>query len=558
MSATNPFSTVDISVLPRSFHHLSQSNRTTLGYGYLYPVFALDLMPGATIKVGATSILKAQPMVAPSMTPQNLYLHSFFVPYRLVDRNFTKGVIGCDEKGTRYDYQFPIWNPPSADQIVGSLWDYFGLPINVQYGGESAFQVLNTNCKGVEPTVYLKRAYNLIYNEWFRDENLVDEVDLDSELLQKRAWKKDYFTACLSSQQKPNDVGSYASLPVNTILSESQNAFNLFNSKNVSGGSVSCSGLSFYNTPETIYRNASDSGMFLDVTGSQSSTVQSYPFSSFSSVSESGRLVASLNPNWLSATSTAFDVSDMRLAFQLQKYYEKNARGGTRYVEWLKMHFHSDIHDDTLQIPEFVGGTKVPILVNDIFQTSQTSQNAPLGTRGGVGNSILGDYIGKWSAREHGVFIVLASVLPRAEYMQGVNRMWIKHDNLDWYKPEFCMLSEREVYRGELVCSSSSDDSVAEQYNKSLFGYQEMYNEYRYLPDITTGHMRTVFNYWHQTRNFDPSVENNFNREFIECDPSMRTFASYTEDPFMCMFNFDVKAYLPMTYRGTPGFIDHF
>lgn len=550
---SNIFNTVETLIVPRCYLHNSQDLRSTMNFGKITPVFCKRLIPGETVAIYHASLIKCQPMSAPSMTPMSLYLHTFFVPFRLLDANFERGYTGSTEKGVAYDYDFPIWEPDSDDLKVGSLWDYFGLPLNVTASG-GVCTLATTNVKGVEPTIYLKRAYNLIYNNWYRNENLIDEVDLDSGDIQYRCWKKDYFTSALPFREKPAWVddgqGNLSpnpvySFPVNTmvsgvgmsnlVLDHDDSLKELFIHSNTGSGTntgsynVYTTNLHWKPTSQQQQPISTDDKLVVDVAD-----------------------IASR----LTATSTSFDVSDLRFAVQMQKWAERNARAGSRFTEYLRARFAVAPLDARLQIPEFVGGTKQPIIVSDVIQTSMTSGSEALGTRGATGTSVGSDYIGKYHCEEPGFIITLASILPKAEYMQGVNRQFIIHDRMDFVSPEFCCLSERDIKQGELCVSTSNDDETAMAYNTKNFGYTGMYNEFRFLPNITTGLMRTKFAYWHMTRVLDNSVA--LNQDFVECHADNRPFVVQNEDPFMLMMKTDIKDFLPITHHATPGLVDHF
>lgn len=556
---SNIFTSVETLSTPRSFQNMKFGNRTTYTLGKLYPSFAMDCVPGDTIKIGMSSIVKCQPLSAPSMTPMKMTTHFFFVPYRLLDENFGQKVTGMTEDGhVLENIDFPLWSPDDSDIRIGSLWDYFGLPINV----DNNRQVITTNCTGVEPTAYLKRAYNFIYNKMYRNENFSDEIDLDSNNLQYRCWRADYFTKALPWQQKPGyDVGSMFSLPVNPVVTGNI-PLSAWDSNNTRYQNIA--------TPQVSASNACYTAINTDFPPSSSSGGRSI-------LSGVGNLGYGINASDINISSSTFDMSDLRLVAQMQKWAERNARTGSgRYDEYIFAHFAVKPRDSRLQLPEFIGGFKTPIVIGDSFQTSSTVEGSTTetvqGNRIGIGNAIGGSYTRSYFVEEFGIILGITSILPQAEYSQGMPRQWIKHDSLDFFRHELCCLSEREVYTGELVCSSDSDNVVAEKMNKFTFGYQGMYDEMRFFNNQTTGEMRTFYNYWHQSRLLDAGhhtegtgsdsheVPNTLlNQSFVECQNApVRPFVDHIHDQFMTIHSYDVKAFRPVTYRSNPGLTDHF
>lgn len=532
------FDAVETLVVPRSFFKMSPSCRTTMNIGKLYPTFVKRMIPGETIDLYQAQLVKVQPMQAPSMTPLTYYCHAFFVPFRLCDDEFEKKYMGFDDKGNPYEGEFPLWNCP--ENPVGKIWDYLGLPINVGLE-DSIWSVKNTNVSGIEPSAYYRIGYNLIYNNWFRNADLIDEVSTDNEELLYRCWRKDYFTSALPFQQKP-DVPMAFDVQTHVNQNFPVSAFN------ASGEAYQNIATPQYSANSTVY--SAHNTAFPPASSTGGRTI----------LSGAGNLGYGVLASDVELSNTSFTIAEMRLAFQMQKWAERNARcvGAGRFADFLRAHFGVSPRDERLQIPEFIGGTKAPILISDVVQTSASEKDNPLGNRGALGSSVGGDHLGKYHCVEPGFVICLASILPQSEYMQGVNRQFIIHDRMDFVSPEFCCLSERKIDSGELVVSSSTDNDVARQYNTKLFGYTGMYNEYRYLPNITTGRMRTVFHYWHQTRVFDPTIDNPLNADFVQCHADNRVFMAREEDPFIVNIKTDVKDFLPITYRAEPGLIDHY
>lgn len=595
---SNIFSSVETLSIPRSKQKLSFRHVTTYGYGKLYPCFALDCVPSDTIKIHCASVLKAFPMVAPNMTPGKLTIHFWFVPYRLLDENFTKGVRGFDDEGKSFEYQFPKWTPAKKnDSLIGTLWDYFGLPINVKNkvveGVETTQLVEDDTCvDGVEPSAYLKRAYNLIFNTMYRNENTrISEVDLDSDDIQFRCWRPDYFTKSLPMPQKPFDLDSVFGLPIRLsgYLPVEDTIWTAFNSAGSEVGRVrglpvirdsqsNGTGLTLgdkFSAFDELYN-----GISFDVSSSNvRPTIR--PYGGDGPLSSSAKQIALESVNiGDSMNISAFDQSDFRLWMQLQKWAERNNRGGSsRYDEFIKVHFGIQPQDARLQLPEFLGGVKTTIAVADDFAQSGYSvgdSQVPQGNRVGVGGCACIDKIRSYNVQEFGCIIGIASILPQAEYMQGVEREWIKHDSLDFFRHEFCCLSDQEVYNGEVCVSNgkyisggstaslSTDEKIA--FNRGVFGYQGIYDYMRFKFNRITGQMRTLFGFWHQARTFNATADSskhtqvNLNNNFVEArGVSLRPFVQQdVGDCFYVKNIFQIEAYRPCTARAIPGLSDHF
>lgn len=559
----NIFSESEVLAMPRSFQKFAWNLLTSMDYGKLYPIFIMDCIPGDTIRVQGNINVRARPMVFPNLTPNTLTVHFFFVPYRKLDDNFTEGVAGTTEDGEAVNYDFPKWEISPTSKKIKTLWDYFGLPINVKINNSGIIEEDNTNVSGIEPTRYLKRAYNFICNEMYRNENFKEKIDLDSEEIQYRCWRADYFTKSLPWQQKPSEC-NYFALPVNTTIQSAE-----FLSDFCKSSEQEFKQLKLYQMPTDENLN------IFTTLNNQTVAIGTEPFET-TSTTNTVPLVANLDSGQWNAISTAFDISDLRLAGQMQKWAERNARGGTRYDEMIRAHFGITPRDARLQLPEFIGGFKFPILCGENYSTVETESH-PQGTRAGIGNGIGGNKIRKYFVEEYGLIMGIASILPQSQYQQGMPREWIKHNQLDFFHHELCCLSEREVYQGELVCSNDNADNIingknyTQLYNKNTFGFQGMYNEYRYHPNIVTGEARIgELACWHQSRLMNPNytIDNDgkikpatvLGEDFVEAKDVRKTCFGDLEgtDPFIIQGHFKVKAFRLMTYKAEPGLFDHF
>ena len=252
------------------------------------------------------------------------------------------------------------------------------------------------------------------------------------------------------------------------------------------------------------------------------------------------------------SSATTFNVSDLRLAFQVQKWLERNARGGARYVEFLRSHFGVSPRDDRLQRPEYIGGSKSPVIISEVLQTAGTGvtgQTTPQGNMAGHGISVNQSHCASYYAQEFGVVIGLMSVMPRTAYQQGINRQWLRQTKYDFYFPEFANLSEQAIEGAEIYASATAADNV------SVFGYQGRYDEMRYKPNLVCGQLRDTYDYWHLGRQFTSKPL--LNDSFIQCVPRKDVFAAQTEPALIVQFGNLIKAVRPLPRLAEPGLIDH-
>lgn len=482
----------------RSVFDLSYDKKFTADMGYLYPVMCDEVVPGDRWKIGNEIIIRFQPLVAPVLHEINAYVHYYFVPYRLLDEtweDFITGGVDGDSEAV-----LPRWNPTNT--AVGSLWDYFGFPTGVVPTGRL-------------PLDYMRRAYNLVYNEYYRDETLIDEVALTNEIILKRAWEKDYFTSALPWQQR----GTAPALPI-------------------SGTSQALWALGDFvaDVPPSMagFVNTSSPNMYTGNTGSQ----------------QRDNALAFFNKNSVDLSeATTFNVSDLRLAFQIQKWLERNARAGVRYTEFLGAHFGVNPRDDRLQRPEYLGGSKNPVIVSEVLQTSSTDTESPQGNLAGHGITVGSTFCADYFAQEFGLIIGIMSVMPKPAYQQGIDRQWLRQTKYDFYFPEFANLSEQAIERVELYASA------VEAENETIFGYQGRYDEMRVKRNMVCGLMRTDFNYWHMGRIFGSAP--GLNQSFIDCDATKRIFAVPSEPGLIIDVGNRITAIRPMPIQSEPGLIDH-
>ena len=268
-------------------------------------------------------------------------------------------------------------------------------------------------------------------------------------------------------------------------------------------------------------------------------------------LSASGNVpIAGLNDNVVDlSAATAYSIAEFRTAFQIQKWMERNARAGARYVEFLNSHFGVSPRDDRLQRPEYIGGSKSPIIISEVLQTSSTDVTTPQGNMAGHAMGLSSSFCGKYSATEYGLIIGIMSVMPKPSYQQGIDRQWLRRTTYDFFFPEFVNLSEQAVLNAEIYASAVEKD------NLDIFGYQGRYNEMRVKSNMVCSQMRDTFDYWHLGRQFSSLPV--LNDEFIECIPSKRIFASESEPGLIVSFGNVIKAFRPLPLMPEPGLIDH-
>ncbi len=538
------FSEVRGNEVGRSVFNLSHVKRLTADMGQLIPVLFLECVPGDTMKIGCEAVTRFQPLVAPILDNVDLYVHYFFVPTRLLmdgDKDWETFLTGGKD-GKDNSVSLPLWtfsyadgssvdpkNPFSNGVTNGkySLWDYFGLPIK-----DSATDLKVRDANHV--LGFAQRAYNFIWNEYYRDENLCDEVSLNNGTLLYRAWKKDYFTSSLPWQQR----GISPALPISGTLP-----------------------LSFFTESGTLPNYVPLDGKLgsIGVSSEGSNVLRFYAAndSSGGGSQPSKGITGSVNLQ----DATTFDVAVLREAFQIQRWLELNARAGVRYTEFLKAHFGYAPLDEVLQRPEYIGGTKSEIVISEVLQTSrtvdstETEKGSPQGNLAGHGLGAMSDFIATYTAKEFGYIVGIASWMPKASYQQGVNRMFSRRTKYDWYFPEFAHLSEQSLTKGEVYATGD------EAHDNSIFGYQSCYAEMKYMPSINTSDMRDTFSYWHLGRKFssDPSLNAGFLTTNSAYSGGIRKdiFAVKNEPGLIVQFGNVVEAIRPMPVYGTPGFIDH-
>lgn len=548
----NIFNSIRLKRPKRNVFNLSYENKLTMNMGELVPIMCMPIVPGDKFRVNTEALVRLAPLVAPMMHRVNVYTHYFFVPNRLVWNQWedfiTKGIDGEDSPVfPRISLASDMATGYAARFRDGSLWDYLGLPSLAKIGS-TAVDGSSPNAVAVPVGFSVSalpfRAYQLIYNEYYRDQNLTDPIEFALTsgtisnadfsaltFLRRRAWEKDYFTSALPWLQRGPEV----TVPLN-------------------GGR---SGIDVY------YQGTGDSAQqWKDADGRTwtGSTFYDGTFitkpgdltgmnAQFVGTQQLGNRAPELDPNGtlkVDLDEAGVSIQDLRTSNALQRWFERNARGGSRYIEQILAHFGVRSSDARLQRPQFLGGGKMPIAVSEVLQTSSTDATSPQANMAGHGISAGVNNGFKHYFEEHGYVIGLMSIMPRTGYQQGVPRDFTKFDNMDFYFPEFAHLSEQEIKNQELYVS---DDPA---YNEGTFGYTPRYAEYKYHESEAHGDFRSNMAFWHLNRIF--SEKPNLNTKFVECNPSNRVFATSQtqDDKFWVQIYQDVKALRLMPKYGTP------
>ena len=579
-NSVSRFSAVPANVdIQRSKFDRSSSLKTSLNAGKLVPFYVDEVLPGDTFDMKTSYVARMSTPLTPVMDTAFLDMYYFFVPMRLLWDHWK--AFNGESESAWYDpdveYTIPAWDRMrevsySIDPEPGSVADYMGIPVG------NGVDTMNYSFN-----ILPFRAYQLIWNNWFRDQNLQDEVLVNKDdVVSADEWRRfaqknyilpinkkhDYFTSCLPSPQKGNSVnidlgGVVPVYSLNRVYDIPESWYdrngNYFASDTIRFG-TSAVGFS----PEE-----NDFLSFRDVLGKisydrnykdgQEPILDTYAAVDEQTVSSDGGSNAdrSMNPVNLYADlrQAACTVNDLRKAFAIQRLFERDARSGTRYREFLKAHFGVTIPDNTVQIPEYLGGECVPLTTNQVVMTANAA-NKPLGTTGAFSKTVgqNGSFVKSFT--EHGYLIGVMGIRTKHTYQQGINKLWSRKSRFDFYLPVLANLGELPVYTKEIY--ASDDVSV-----DNVFGYQEAWAEYRYKPSLCTGEMRSgvsnTLDIWHYADNYSerPYLSDEWIRETpLNIDRTLAVSADVAHQVYID-FYFDLQCVRPMPLYSIPGLIDH-
>lgn len=569
------FSDAPAMYMKRTKFDRSHVYKTTFDSGSLIPVFIDEVLPGDTTRMSVNYFARLATPIKPIM--DNIYLDwfFFFVPNRLVWEHWQNFCFEQEDPDDSTDYVIPTVTATgnSENTYIGSLWDYFGLPVNT-----------SGNLSGISALPF--RGVYLIWNEWFRDENLQKSVKIQkgdtNEVLnsarasEQPSWvftsgtdifpglacpprgkRHDYFTSALPWTQKGPGVSIGLAGTASIVDPSPANGYLLHSTSDqlaaIAARGVTASG---YGGDREAYGTGSIS--FNRGEDSHWSTVGGFAGNSSDNITMSAQSASTYlgNDSYVDLdTSSIFTINSLRTAFQMQKFYERLARGGSRYTEVLRSFFGVVSPDARLQRPEFLGSFTKMVNVNPIAQTSATDTTSPQGNLSAYGVTAAKFHGFTKSFVEHGY--VFGFVCARADltYQQGINKMWLRSTVYDFYWPTFAHLGEQAIELREIYAQGSEADST-------VFGYQERYAEYRYKPSQITGKFRSSvvngsLDKWHLSQFFNNAPT--LNEEFITENPPIKRIVAVQDEPeFLLDVGFRYTTVRPMPMFGTPGLVDHF
>jgi hypothetical protein len=554
--------------IPRSVFNRSHGHKTGIPVGKLIPFFVDEVLPGDTFNLKTAMLARLSTPIVPFM--DNLYIRTFyfFVPNRLVWEHW-EAMNGDQKSGPTASTDYLVPQASLTNLQIGTIGDYFGLPVNIQ--------------NNIAVSELPLRAYALIWNEWFRDENLQNAKNIDPNTGRMYVGDQatssvvstdrlsylgdpapvakfhDYFTSALPWPQKgPGvEISLGGTVPVVTPGLPESGLYPLTLANLEQMDWFRSSGNQWYRAEPNTEFSPVISGVSEADYAEFSRFPFGKPYSGGTSVKDSNLAIKLPVGSTVDLSrSTPISINDLRQAFQIQKLYERDARGGTRYTEILRSHFGVVSPDARLQRPEYLGGGKTRINVNPVQQTSSTDESSgtPQGNLAAYAVGFDSRHCFTKSFVEHGYIIGLVCVQSDLTYQQGLNRMWSRRARFDYYWPVFAHLGEQAVLNKEIYCQGTEEDD-------NVFGYQERYAEYRFFPSMITGQLRstssTPLDVWHLSEKFETLPK--LNGAFIQdATPVERVVAVTDEPPIILDAWFDMKCVRPMPVYSTPGLVDHF
>ena len=493
------FESVQMQKPRMSAFDLSHEKKLSCSMGELIPILCEEIIPGDQFNVSTEVMIRFSPMIAPVMHRVNVFVHYFFVPNRIIWTSWEDFITGGKD-GTSAPVIPTVTQ--NAQINIGSLGDYLGAGYAI-FGGTSNEEI----------NALSFRAYQQIYNDYYRDETLTDEVVITTEaevvLLRTRQWEKDYFTSALPwTQRGPNTP---VPITFDPTTGEPSQAWDVFA------------------TPPAL-NTVANSNIDIDSSGNV-----------VGADTGAGRKITALD----NTDSLNLLVNDLRTATRLQRWLEKQARGGYRYIETILSHFGVKSSDQRLQRAEYLGGGRQPVVMSEVLNSSATATEAQ-GTMAGHGISVGTANSMRKRFEEHGFLFGIMSVIPRTNYFQGIRRHLSRTDKLDYFWPEFAHLGEQEVLQKEIYVDKLDTDAA----NNAVFGYQQRYAEYKYGCSSVHGDFRSTLDFWTLTRKF--ATRPVLNNAFTESDPSTRIFAVETGDTLWCQIYNNVRARRPIPYFADP------
>lgn len=553
----NIFESVQIPGIPRNTFNRSCFHVTTFNMGELIPIHWFDTTPGDRSAMSLAHLLRFMPMQFPVLDRFEITFRAFAVPLRLLtpQDDYEKFITGGEDGKAVVPWPMasmstlayvaadlksgPNWPAPVPDEVdlVGTLCDYLGWQTSNLEGG-----VANYTDYPDEPISVLPfRAYQFIYNEWFRNQQLQDEVYWDRSMTTSEAewrsilqlrhvnWRKDYFTSAMTEPQLGEDVflpfGGQAPVWANEQVA------GLYLYENAGSSTESDPGVIEYNAPGGV---TSSQGLAVSIATKDNEYADGPAFYA----------------DMTDVVSTS--INEFRRALAVQRWKELNARAGVRLPEWMLAHYHVRSSDARLQRPEYLGGLKATVSIGEVLQTSQSTTDSALGDMAGHGLSMGAGFLYNRFIEEQSIVMIMVYVMPvESLYMTGMNRFWFKDDKFDFVDPLFANLGEQEIWQGEIAI----DTIDAAENPKRRFGYQSRYAEYKWSPNRVSGEMATTLKAWHMGRDFTGKPE--LTSEFITANPTHRIFDVQSEEfhKLTLRVDFDHRYTTCLPYYGTPSIL---